>query len=198
MLLQWHVKSPGSFCLKCRWQITFKHTYTLDPSKLEWADYAAVLAECGNLSHNPPGNTSPQWSQLAELPWTELGVKSGTGLHKPISTLKTAQMGNEWLNIFPRTSQMRKKPLYYHLYKSKAYSRVYFHWTFHACARLQRQYLEDMRNGCENYQLCWYMYSVQATQIRFKSLFSSMCNCEIVPSIRLETTGCLPRTETND
>ena len=39
-----------------------KHTYTLDPMKSEWAEYAAVQAECGSLSgnertHNLSGNT---------------------------------------------------------------------------------------------------------------------------------------------
>ena len=43
------LKRPWSFCQKCRWQVTPKYIYTLDPSKLEWADYAAVQAECGNL-----------------------------------------------------------------------------------------------------------------------------------------------------
>ena len=57
---------------KCRWQVTPIHTCTLDPSKLEWADYAAVEAECGNLSGNEltrnlSGNTQSQLSQLAEL-----------------------------------------------------------------------------------------------------------------------------------
>ena len=35
-----------------RWQVTPKHAYTLDPTKSEWADYAAVHAWCGNLSGN--------------------------------------------------------------------------------------------------------------------------------------------------
>ena len=34
------------------WQATPKHTHTLDPSKTEWADYAAIQAECGNPSGN--------------------------------------------------------------------------------------------------------------------------------------------------
>ena len=93
MLLQWHVKSPGSFCLKCRWQITFKHTYTLDPSKLEWAGYAAVQAQCGNLSQNEltcnsSRNTCSQLSQLTDPLWTDPGLKSGISLHELISTLK--------------------------------------------------------------------------------------------------------------
>ena len=39
-----------SFCQKCRWQVTPKHACTIDLLKSEWADYAAVQAECGNLS----------------------------------------------------------------------------------------------------------------------------------------------------
>ena len=37
-------KRPRSFCQKCRWQATPRHAYTFDPTKLEWADYAAVQA----------------------------------------------------------------------------------------------------------------------------------------------------------
>ena len=37
-------KRLRSFCQKCRWQVTPKHAYTLDPTKSEWADYAAVQA----------------------------------------------------------------------------------------------------------------------------------------------------------
>ena len=37
-------KRPGSFCQKCRLQVTPKHAYSLDPTRSEWADYAAVQA----------------------------------------------------------------------------------------------------------------------------------------------------------
>ena len=37
-------KRPWSFCQKCRWQVTSEHVNTLDPTKLEWADYAVVHA----------------------------------------------------------------------------------------------------------------------------------------------------------
>ena len=37
-------KRPRSFCQKCWWQGTPKYVYTLDPTKSEWADYAAVQA----------------------------------------------------------------------------------------------------------------------------------------------------------
>ena len=35
-------KRLWSFCQKCRWQVTAKHAYTFDPTKLVWADYAIV------------------------------------------------------------------------------------------------------------------------------------------------------------
>ena len=43
-------KRPWSFFQKCRCQFTPKQAYTLDPTKSEWADYAANQALCGNLS----------------------------------------------------------------------------------------------------------------------------------------------------
>ena len=35
----------------CRWQVTSKKAYTIDPTQSEWADYAAVQVECGNLTY---------------------------------------------------------------------------------------------------------------------------------------------------
>ena len=93
-------KRPKSFCQKCRWQVTPKHAYTLDPSKSEWADYAVVQAECGNLSENEltsnsPGNTRLQSFQLAEPLWTVSGLKSETGLRELISALKNKNKKNK-------------------------------------------------------------------------------------------------------
>ena len=84
-------KRPRSFCRKCRWQVTSKHAYTLDPSKSEWADYAAIQAECENLlknklTRNSSGNTRSQSSQLAEPLWTDSGLESGINLRELIST----------------------------------------------------------------------------------------------------------------
>ena len=86
-------KRPRSFCQKCRWQVTSKQAYTLDPSKSEWADYTAVQAKCGNLSgseltRNSSGNTRSQSSYLAEPLWTNPGLKRGISLSELISTLK--------------------------------------------------------------------------------------------------------------
>ena len=91
-------KRPRSFCQKCKWQITPKHTYTLDPTKLEWADYAAVQTQSGNLSGyeltcNSSGNTQTQSSQLAEPLWTDPSLKSGISVLNLISTLKKCRQG---------------------------------------------------------------------------------------------------------
>ena len=59
--------------------------------ELEWAGYAAVQAQCGNLSgneltHNLQGNTQSQLSPLAEPLWIDPGQKSGISVREPIST----------------------------------------------------------------------------------------------------------------
>ena len=81
-LRKWHVKKP-------RWQVTPNQAYTFDPSKSEWADYATVQAECGNLSGNEltcnlSGNTQSQLSQLAGPLWTGPGLQGGVGLRRLI------------------------------------------------------------------------------------------------------------------
>ena len=50
VLPQWHVKDPGHSAKSAGWQVTPKHAYTrtLNPTKSEWADYAAIQAQCGN------------------------------------------------------------------------------------------------------------------------------------------------------
>ena len=87
------MKRPRSFCQRCRCQVTSKRAYTLDPSKSEWADYAAVQTECGKLSgneliRNSSGNTRLQSSQLAEPLWTDPGLKNGISVRELISALK--------------------------------------------------------------------------------------------------------------
>ena len=81
-------KRPRSFCRKCRWQVTPKHAYTLDPTKSEWADCATVQAQCGKpsgnkLTLNLSGNIRPKSSQLAEPLWTDPGRKSEISVHEP-------------------------------------------------------------------------------------------------------------------
>ena len=75
-----------------------QHVYTLDPTKSEWADYAAVRAECGNLSgneltRNSSENTQSQSSQLAEPLWTDPGLQSGISLRELISLKKKKSAG---------------------------------------------------------------------------------------------------------
>ena len=112
---QWHVEDPGHSA-KSAGQVTPKHT-PLDPSKSEWADYAAVQAECGNLSGNelirkPSENTRSQSSQLAEPLWTVSGQKSGISVRELISNkkIKKTHAGSELSNILPKSSHARKKP----------------------------------------------------------------------------------------
>ena len=74
-------------------QVAPKHAYIHDPLKSEWADYAAVQAEYGNLSgneltHNLSGNTQPQSSQLAEPLCTDPGLNCGFSVRELIYTLK--------------------------------------------------------------------------------------------------------------
>ena len=73
----------------------------------------------GNLSSNEltrnlSGNTRPQSYQLAEPLWTDPGITSGISVRELISTSKNknkkARAENEWLNILPKSSQVRKKP----------------------------------------------------------------------------------------
>ena len=93
-------KRPWSFCKKCRWPVTPKHAYNLDPTKSEWAVYAAVQARSGNLSvneliRNSSGNTWSQSSQLTQPMWTDPGLKSGVSVRGLM------------LNILPKSLHMK-------------------------------------------------------------------------------------------
>ena len=116
MLPLWHVKKPGHSAKSASGRLHL-NTHTLDPTKSEWADYAAVQAWCENLSGNElslnaPGNIPPQSSQLAEPLWTDPGIKSDISVRELISTSKQkkAQSGNEWSNFLQKSSQVRKIP----------------------------------------------------------------------------------------
>ena len=60
------------------------------------------------------GNIWPQSSQLAELLWTDPGIKSEISASKLTSTSKKkkkkAQAENECSNILPKSLPVRKKP----------------------------------------------------------------------------------------
>ena len=71
---------------------TYTHAYTLDPMKLEWADYADVQAQCGKLSGNEltlnsSGKIRSQSSQLSEPLRIDACLKSGVSVRDLISTL---------------------------------------------------------------------------------------------------------------
>ena len=96
-------KRPQSFCQRYRWQITPKLAYSHDPTKSEWADYAAVQAWFGNLSRNKltwnlSRNIWPQSSRLAEPLLTDRGIKSGISVCKLISTSKKKKKCRQGMN----------------------------------------------------------------------------------------------------
>ena len=106
-------KRPGSFCQKCRWQVTPKHAYTFDPMKSEWADYSAVQAKCGNRSRDKltrnSGNTQSQSCQLAEPLWSDPGIKSGISVRELISTLNKKNKKSAGRNELLTFSQNLRK-----------------------------------------------------------------------------------------
>ena len=106
-----------SFCQKCRWQVTPKHAYTLDPSKSELADYAAVQEECENpsgneLTRNTSGNTRSQSSQLAEPPSTDPGLKSGI----MCASEKSGRINGQTFSPNPRTRGKKPPPYLSHVF----------------------------------------------------------------------------------
>ena len=89
-------KRSRSFCQKCRWQVTSNHAYTLDPTKSEWADYAALQGYCRNLPGNELtcnllGNIRPESFQLDEPLWTDSAINSGISARELIFISKQKQ-----------------------------------------------------------------------------------------------------------
>ena len=115
MLPLWHVKDPGHSVESAGGRLHLNtHTFVTQQS---WSGLILPLSRhsvgTGNkLTLNLLGNTWPHSSQLAEPLWRYLGIKSWISLLELISTLKKkkSQAGNEWLNILPKPSQVRKEP----------------------------------------------------------------------------------------
>ena len=91
-LSQWHVKDSGH-CGKSAGGSLQINTYTLLTQRSRSG--LALLSRHGvetyrghELTRNPSGNARQQSSQLPEPPWTGPGLKSGMGVHEPISALK--------------------------------------------------------------------------------------------------------------
>ena len=125
-------KRPWSFCQKCRWQVTPKHTETLDPVKAELADYAAkalVLKPIRKTSSHATCQESahPQSSQVMEPLWTDPGLQSGFSVLKLTSTLKEKnfQIGNESSNLSSKVFHVRKKPPCCSVVSGHAHSTLY-------------------------------------------------------------------------
>ena len=103
-------KRPPSFCQSAGGRL---HECTLDPTKSEWADHAAVPEYCGNLSGNEltrnlPGNIRPRSSQPAEPLWTDPDIKSCISVPELISTtIMAREVTDRWItHAFTLTSSM--------------------------------------------------------------------------------------------
>ena len=134
-----------SFCQKCRWQVTTKHAYNLDPTKSVWTDYAAIQVQCGNLcgnelTRNSSRNIRPQSSQPAKPLWTDPGTKSRISARELISTSKKkkrkkkVQARNEWSNI-PPNPRKRGKKSQYHTHKLHRPPILVMRVTFYSSGR---------------------------------------------------------------
>ena len=81
----------------------------------KWADYAAVQAQCGNLSGNEftrnlSGNSRPQSTQLAEPLCTDPGIQSGISVRELISTSKKKIAGGELRFFIAQSSAVHPYP----------------------------------------------------------------------------------------
>ena len=101
--------SVVTLCQKCRWQVTSKHGDIPSSTQRSQSGLAMLsrlsVGTCqgSESTCNWPGNIRPQLSQLAELLWTDPGVKSGINVQELISfkKKKKVQVGNETLSLPP-------------------------------------------------------------------------------------------------
>ena len=118
-------KRPRPFCPKCRWQVTPKHAYTLDPTRSEWADCRCPCIVWEplrkQLTRNLSGNVRPQSSQLAEPLLTGPGIKSGIGVRELISiSEKKKKKKTQAVNgqIFSQKPRKRGRSHHHILYRN--------------------------------------------------------------------------------
>ena len=98
-------KRSRSFCQKCRWQVTPKHTYTPLTQRsrsgltMPLSRHSVGNLPANELTCNSSGNSRSQSSQLAEPLWTDPGLKSGISVRELISTskIKAKSAGGEWI-----------------------------------------------------------------------------------------------------
>ena len=74
-------KRSRSFCQKCKWQVTSKHAYTLDPTKsrsgltMLLSTHSVRILSGNERTRNSSGNIRSQSSKLAETLWTDHGQR---------------------------------------------------------------------------------------------------------------------------
>ena len=91
-------KRPRSFCQMSRCEVTPKHAYILDPTKLEWL--TVPLSRHSEVTYQETSSYATRQGTLGHSrlcwlshcgPWTDPGVKSGISVRKLLSTLKKLQ-----------------------------------------------------------------------------------------------------------
>ena len=86
VLSQWHVKDPGHSAQSAGGGLL--HAYTLDPTKSEQAECAAIQALRGSL---PGKKLTCNSSQLAESLRTYPGLQNGISMREQVSAKKKKQ-----------------------------------------------------------------------------------------------------------
>ena len=118
---QWHVKDPGHSAKSAGGRLHRLHlnTHTIWTQRSRsgltmLVSRHSVETYPETSSHAACQGTFGQFSQLAELLWTDSGTKSGISVRELISTSKkkkkNAWAGYEQSNILPKSSQARKNP----------------------------------------------------------------------------------------
>ena len=99
VLPQWHVKDPGHTAKSVGVRLHLNTHTSLTQRSRSGLILPLFRQSVGNrsgneLTRNSSGNTRSQSSQLAELLWTDPGLKSGISLRELISTKKNQQKNN--------------------------------------------------------------------------------------------------------
>ena len=112
-------KRPRPFCHKCRWQVTPKHAYTLNPMRSDWARTGLTMP----LSRHSLGTyqeTSLHATRRGTLSHSRLSSLSHCGLilayrvesvcASESSLIFFLILKHRRSNLLPKSSQARKKP----------------------------------------------------------------------------------------
>ena len=118
LLLQWHVKDP-SHSAKSAGGTLYLNTHTSFIQR-SWSGLTVLSRhnmgtyQGNELTHKSSGNVLQQSSRFAEPLWTDLGSKSGTGVHKLIFNWANSTGWTDSSKIFPKNPCMWGKSRHHH------------------------------------------------------------------------------------